>query len=305
MSRRYSNPAVRTRGKNLTLCACGTPTRDGAFICSVCLDGMTGDLRELLPSGDDDPGLWATLESVIAGERGIDYRIFGGGSGGSVATGIVSNEAAVKRAAQLRQTLHRLVVLNARKIDHLVGRIEVQGSVQEMARWLIWRLDRMALHPEFATALRKVEAAVDHARSSVMPLPARQWLGACGAPDCDGSMFARPDETLAVCPRCGAWVEAKARRNWLISELENELYTAAEIAALCEPDPRVRPAVRKRLNQWASRGRLLDPRVIDWTPGQCPYPSPTGLRFRFGDAFGLLVAHEDETTTSTPARSNA
>src|SRR4051812_4897438 len=116
MSRR-ANP-TRRPGKTQNLCGCGTPTKDAAFVCDRCIDTMAADLRELLPT-TDDPGLWVTLESVIAGERGIDYRTLGGGSGGSVATGIVLDENAVQRARKLRQVLTRLVMdCVARGVSH-------------------------------------------------------------------------------------------------------------------------------------------------------------------------------------------
>jgi hypothetical protein len=294
------------RGKPKNLCGCGSPTRDGAFVCARCIDSIGADLRELLPS-DDDPGLWASLESVLAGERGIDYRTLGGSSGGTVATGIVLDETAVKRATRVRRALVRLVIdcqsgNVKRAADAVTTATPDLGSVPSMARWLLWRVDGMAFHPAFTRAARELSRAVDQACFSVMPPPNRQWLGPCGMPDCVGSMFARRDEYFATCSRCDAWVEARERRNWLIAELEDRLCTAAEIADLYDPDPAVRPAIRKRVNQWASRGRLLDPRVFDWDPDAptCPWPAPRELRFRFGDAFDLLLAHDNDTN---PARS--
>lgn len=354
MSRRRSAPDARRGRTKTTFCRCGHPTRDGAYICEDCLDAFAADLRELLPSvrfvsttrrafGDvdgqlvpvewveripvvSDPGLWATLRSVIVGERGIDYRALGGSSGsdssekGLIETGIELDEKAVQRAADLTKVLQRLTVAaNRAKLDHTAPdgwRPRHHDPVPAMAEWLSWRVTAMAFHPDFASAPQDLQRAVDHARWTVMPQPRRQWLGDCLVDGCDGALRARRDETYAICTRCGAHFEAKVLRGWLVSALEDELCTAAEIATLYSPDPIERRRVRKRINQWASRGRLLGwPRVCDWTAGVCPWPAPdpgrnaTGagdLVFRVGEAFDLLgePEHDDDTSTH-PARSNA
>lgn len=296
MSKRRTNRAAgKGRGKTVTLCSCGTPTRDRAFVCDRCIDSMAADLRELIPT-EADPGLWLGIRSVMAGERGIDYRTLGGAKGGSEATGIVLDDVAVRRAKQLRKVLSRLV------FECLVHQIAHRGpdsnpprsnSVPELARWLLWRLDAMALHPAFTQSPRDLAKAVDAVRWSVMPLSNRQWLGPCGlTPDCTGSMFARRDETFATCNKCDAWIEANIRRDWLIGELENRLCTAMQIAELYDPERETQRKVYKRIKQWASRGRLIDPRVFEWNP--CPWPAPRDLKFRFGDAFDLLIQHEDQ-----------
>jgi len=332
MSRRHATPARRKGGKTLTLCGCGTPTRDGAYVCDRCIDSMAADLRELLPSTSSrvethrltqisadgvewcpwprprqqEPGLWANLQSVIAGERGVDYRTLGGGSGatekGLVETGIRLDENATKRARQVERVLTRLVRdCMGRRVSHTGPSSATPAPaelVPEMARWLMWRLDAMALHPAFASSARDLSKAVDGARWSVMPLPNRQWLGPCGlTEDCTGSMFARRDETFATCNKCDAWIEAVVRRNWLIGELENRVLTPKEIADLYDPDEKVRRLIYKRIKTWAARGRLIDPRVIPWNPDApaCPWPAPSDLRFRFGDAFDLLIAYDNDT----------
>lgn len=308
MSRRRRNPATGrtgTRTRVARICQCGHPTRDGAYVCDCCLDGLASDLRELLPAGEA-PGLWADLGSVIAGERGVDYRALGGGSGGSEETGIVLDEVASRRAANLRRVLRRLVVgCMANHVDHTAPAEwapRAASEVPAMVEWLLWRIDAMAWHPEFATAPHHVQRAVDAARWSVMPAPFRQWLGACRIRGCDGAMFARRDDTFATCDRCDAYVEAAPLRDRLIGELEDRLCTAAQIAELYDPEPTERERIRKRINQWAHRGRLLGwPRACTWTPGACAWPAPapgrnlTGsedLVFRFGDAFDLLVQHD-------------
>jgi hypothetical protein len=314
MSRRHSSRAtIGTRRREaVTECSCGKPTRDGAYICEDCLDGITADLRDLLPSGDTEPGLWVELGSSVAGERGIDYRALGGASGGSDATGLVLDEVAVARGRRVLDVLRGMARLCvAHDVRHsaplsddaMSDRPRPGADVPELAEWLLWRVTDLAWHPEFTKAPVALEKAVRGIRATVMPLPHRQWLGSCPVNDCDGTLHARRDETFAECSRCGAFVEAKAQREWLIGHIEDQLCTAAEIAVLYDPDPAVRIRTRKRCNQWARRGRLLDPRVIPWEPGVCPWPSPADLVFRFGDAFDLLVEedhrHQNNPTNST------
>lgn len=309
MSRRHSQRVtVGTRRRTSPAeCSCGKPTRDGAYVCETCLDEMTRDLRDLIPTSADNPGLWGELRSALAGERGIDYRALGGASGGSDATGLVIDELAVGRGRRaqklLRSTVRACMAVGVEHKAPTGWTPQSVDSVPAMAEWLLWRVTGMAWHPEFAALPKDLGRAVDAIRTTVMPPPHRQWLGSCSLPLCRGSMFARRDETFATCNVCGSWVEAKALRDWLVSEIEDQLCTASEIADLYDPDPSVRDRVRKRVNQWARRGRLLDPRVMPWHADAvlCPRPNPA-LVFRFGDAFDLLVAedhaHQHDSTTN-------
>lgn len=357
MSRRFSNPAVRTRrGKAETFCRtpkCDTPTRDAAFVCDHCLDQLAEDLRSLRPSDGDrfelwrvarfaeiekhvvgvapvtvewcpwprpreiEPGLWESLQSVIAGERGIDYRTLGGGGAsgsekGAVATGIQLDEIATKRAAALRTVLRRLVVACMRLgVDHNAPagwQPSAAGEVPAMAEWLSWRVAAIAFREDLAKFPDEIRRAVEQARWSVMPSRTKQDLGDCLVTDCTGRMLADRDADFSECDNCGSWVEAQLLRDALIRELEDRLVTAAEAARLSTYlGLRVdRDRARTLVNEWARRrrGLLLDPRVIDWTPGVCPWPPPTELRFRFGTVYDLLVQNEDQHNP-TPARSNA
>lgn len=320
MSRRANTTRrIGTHVRTVAYCRCGRPTRDQAFVCDDCLDGLAQDLRALVPT-DRDPGLWHDLWSVIAGERGIDYRALGGAKGGSVAlddaaepvgaveTGIELNEAATRRAAQI-ETLIEGMVRECRRLK--VSDSAPRGwrprtrDVPGAAQWLSWRVTAMANHRTLARFPGDLAKAVDAARTTVMPLPGRQWLGACQVPGCNGNLYARRDETYAFCNGCGAAFLAKEMRDWLVGALEDQLCTATEIAEAYTPEPAEQRRVVNRVTQWAHRDQLLGwPRLCDWTPGLCPWPAPdlghnrrgnkrgAGLVFRFGDAFDLLIAHD-------------
>lgn len=351
MSRRTSNPAVRRnqRGGHLAdagrRCLCDRPTRDAAFICDTCLDQLTADLTDLIPTAaittagvrpelvhlgrvsvvyldgdrvgvatewcpwprplEQDTGLWSALKSVIAGERGIDYRTLGGASGGTVATGLVLNEIAVRRADELTATLRRVVRFC---MDHRIQHHAPSGwrpnsasEVPAMAEWLSKRTTGLAHHPDAVTIPSEIRRAVENTRKIVMPDQALLDLGPCLVDGCDGRFTAGRDDTFTTCEICGAWLEARVLRDALISELEERLVTAAEAAHLStylalRSD---RDRVRRRVNDWAHRGRLVDPRVAPWQPGWCPLPAPRDLRFRFGDIYDLLIQLEDLTIRRT------
>lgn len=255
---------------------------------------------------EDEPGLWASLQSAIAGERGIDYRALGGGTGGSGATGLTLNEAGVHAATRLRKALRQLVITcMAAHVDHTAPADwapRAAAEVPAMAEWLSWRVSGLATHPEVARHPKTIHDAIEAARRIVMPAPRHQQLGDCLVDGCDGHMTAEVEDDFATCDKCGSWVETQPLRDWLIDELEHRLVTAAEAANLSTYlalrfD---REAVRKRVNLWAHRGRLIDPRVIEWTPGLCPWPAPAELRFRFGDVYDLLLLHEAHREEATP-----
>jgi hypothetical protein len=352
MSRRRTpdrDARTGTHARATVFCKCGTPTRDGAFICDVCLDELAVGLHELLPSAGDrpdpvsavrftvleqpigatdladlvvewcplprptvtDPGLWASLHSVIAGERGIDYRALGGGSGGAVETGLVLDETAVQRASHLRKALRQLVIacMSAR-VEHTAPdgwAPRAAAEVPAMVEWLAWRVTGLAWNPVTAMAAHALIAGINDARTSVDIAPARQNLGPCVVEDCDGHYRPMRDETFATCSKCGCWVEAQLLRDWLIGELEESLVTAAEAAKLSTylGLRAGRDRVRNLVKDWSHRRRLIDPRVIDWTPGLCPWPAPTALRFRFGTVYDLLLDYEENFYANRPERSDA
>lgn len=309
------------------VCDCARPTRDGAYLCEDCLDVLAESLRSLLPGrdsrrgrlaqfadwcpfpavmvGEEVPGLWATLLSVVAGEAGVDYRKIGGGSGGSDETGIDLNERAARVARTVEKTLRHLVVAcMASGVGHSApavnnptahGPRSRDNLVPDMCRWLLWRVDNMAWHPDVAPLVHEVNKAVDAAVWVVDRPPTRQQLGPCPIPGCPGTLSATLGGTWARCTdkSCRHQTEAQPLRDDVLIRVGSSLVTAAEFADLAvylggyADWTKARDQIRKRVNQWATRHRVVAATGAGET-----------ARFRFNELYALEAAHHDRTTTT-------
>lgn len=122
---------------------------------------------------------------------------------------------------------------------------------------------------ECTDTIRQAWRAVDHP-------PERSFLGPC--PECAADLYARPGRAQVRC-RCGAVTEVQSRRDWLLSQVRDQLDTATGIARALPGlvSVSLTPAM---IRGYAHRGRLS------------PRPAgPDGRpRYRIGDVLDLLAA---------------
>lgn len=165
------------------------------------------------------------------------------------------------------------------------GSIEIPSPPRILAAWLQSRLDAIRCHEAGAELVEEISSATAAGRYVVDRPASRQFLGKCaeqahgldGELDCEGSVYGRPGRVMAACDTCEEEWVAEDLRAYLVGQLEDRICTASEIAHLStylglDID---REQVRKRVNLWASRGRL----------------EKRGNGFRFGDAMILLERH--------------
>jgi len=268
-------------------CKCGKPTRDAAYVCDPCGDELAKALGEV-------PWLDEELEVSITGQRGVDYRTLGGSKGGkkdaerpSPVSWGPSEARAHLRALLVSWALfcEAEAVRNSSPYPGLP-----EDNLPALSRWLMWRVDGLALHDIGPDAVDEITSAVAHCHRLIDRPADRQYLGTCTEDDCTGRMYGRPSSTLARCDECGTSANAEEIRERLLTELDDRLCTAAEIARLStylglKAD---RDAVRKRINQWATRGQLIE------------HPSVTAeVTFRFGEVYARLVADEYQAKKAT------
>ena len=157
-------------------------------------------------------------------------------------------------------------------------------NLSALSRWLMWRVDGFALVDIGPDAVDEITSAVAHCHRLIDRPADRQYLGPCDMCD-SGRLYARPGGTWARCDSCEAATEAEKIRVRLLTELDDRLCTAAEIARLStylglQAD---RETVRKRINQWASRKRIEREAAFTDEPV-----------FRFGIVWRLLVSEDRE-----------
>lgn len=232
--------------EDVTICqvaSCLRPS-DGWFVCAACSTALEKALAEM-------PWLFDELELVV--QRQVKYTRGGGGSK-SAETPVMFNEA----AANMRDELNNALTTGARLIAEANG----WTIDRDPAAWLRHRITAIRLHVAGAEIADEIFRFAAGARWVIDKPPVRQFLGYCsenqGAHDCPGKIYGRSNKPEARCDTCGLEWEAEALRQHISNKLDGMLLTAAEIARLSTyiSLPLDREQVRKRINQWAKRGRI-------------------------------------------------
>ena len=256
-------------------CRCGKPTRDAAYFCDDCGDLLARSLGEV-------PWLDEQLEVTVTRTSGIDYRTLGGAK----ATGTPSpvHWAASEARTHLKALLVSWVLFC--EAERIRSSDANQGlpadNLPALSRWMLWRVDGLALHDIGPEAVDEITEAVQTCHRLIDRHPERQYLGGCDV--CGtGRIYARPGSKWAVCDGCDAGTDAEAVRVKMLAQLDDRLCTAAEIARLStylglKAD---REQVRKRINQWHKREQIEAHAAFSDDPA-----------FRFGEIYAMLVASE-------------
>lgn len=259
-----------------TICTCGKPTRDAAYVCDTCAEALSVALGEI-------PWLDEELEVTITKRKGIDYRRVGGGKGGTLEQPSPPEWNASSARTHLKGVLVAWVKFCAE--EHVRHSSPHPGiptdDLTAISRWLMWRVDGLALHDIGPEAVDEITSAVAHCHRLIDRPADRQYLGVCD--ECEGGrLYARPGGSWAKCNNCEAATNAEQLRGKLLTELDDRLCTAAEIARLStylglRAD---RESVRKRINQWHTRGVIASESMFE---------EPA---FRFGPVYDRLLADE-------------
>lgn len=260
-----------------TTCRCGKPTREGRSFCDPCADLLSQALGEV-------PWLDEELETTITKRKGIDYRRVGGGSGAKREQPSPPEWTSSNARTHLRGVLVAWVKFCAE--EQVRNQSPHQGipedSLPAISRWLLWRVDGLALHDIGAEAVEEITSAVAHCHRLIDRPADRQYLGNCDACD-EGRLYARPGGAWAKCNTCGQATEAEKIRERLLTELDDRLCTAAEIAHLSTylGLKATREQVRKRVEYLARTDQVT--RVSSF--------SDTAT-YRFGDVYPKIAAAE-------------
>lgn len=264
-------------------CRCGRPTRDEAYVCEDCGDSLARALGDV-------PWLTEQLDISVTGQKGVDYRRVGGSKGGKKATERPSpvSWGPSEARGHLRSLLVSWVLFcSSEGVRHQsVGNDLPDDDLIAMSRWMLNRVDGLLLHDIGSEAVDEITDAVAKCHRLVDRPAERQYLGNCEVdPETcpTGRVYSRPGSKWARCDTCGTTVDADVIRARLLTELDDRLCTAAEIARLStylglKAD---RDTVRKRINQWHARGLLAAHPVIT-----------DEVTFRFGTVYARLASAE-------------
>lgn len=228
--------------------SCGRPTTSGV-LCNECQ-------ADLVKHVDSLPWDLEQLQTAATNQN----RFTTGGGAKSNETPLMFNPYASTALASLVATVQ---IWQARMADHVGQPVRFTNPLRA-AKWMGQHVDQTRTYINAGQLLDALTYAHDHVEHTINKPPQRQFLGDCATVDetghtCPGRMYAFAEETEARCDTCGKTIDAATKREELIHELDDRKLTASEIAQLATYMGLTinREQVRKRVNQWSSRGRII------------------------------------------------
>lgn len=266
-----------------TICQVATCDRpsDDWIVCNVCAKRFEKVLAEM-------PWMLDELDLVISQQT----RYVNQSSGKSAETPLVFDP----KASDMRAQLVTAIDTGARIIADANGWALTYGNPAGASRWLLRYLTAIRLNVAGGEIVDSI-TALNIGCLWVIDRPAtKQYLGDCSMvygegslrQECAGRIYGRAGKDRARCDTCGAEWEATELREHLLRQLDDRLCTAAEIAHLSTYLGLLagREQVRKRINQWASRGQVNT------------HPADDGeQRFKFGEVY-IKLAQDDTAKRS-------
>lgn len=268
--------------------ACERTTRDDAYLCDHCVEEFDKALGDVT-------WLDTELETTITRQRGAATN----GGSRSATTPLPWHE----RASAAQRDLHALLVSWVRfcVAEGVRGlpTWEPADRLPSLARWMLHATRGLALHELGPDAFAELTDAVASCRSVVFwKRKSRVYLGKCEQvvrdPEtddvilacCPGDVYAEEGEQVGHCEECEQGVTVVIRQAEINKRLEDKLFTAAEAATAAtylglHAD---RDRIRKRINQWHTRGRVLPARR-----------EGDDVWFRYADLRPLLFAEFGDT----------
>lgn len=272
-----------------TTCKCGKPTRDDGYFCDDCG-------TELSKALGDVPWLDEELETTIGRQKGVDYSRVGGSATPTAPRkepndrpdlGVhVQPDSLNWGATEARSHLKALLVSwalfceaeavrNSSPYDGLPA-----DNLPALSRWLMWRVDGLALNEIGSEAVDEITSAVAHCRRVIDRSPDKWYAGPCNAGEaveCGTDLYALASTGGVTCTTCGSVYDVAARRTWLLKAAEDRLADAVTLARSVSWLG-AEPLNAARVRKWASRGRIIAKGHDNDKP-----------LYRIGDAIDLLA----------------
>lgn len=272
---------LASAGHGPSCVGCGRPTGagDGAYLCVTCTKHLRQDLEEV-------PELVAELDVTRTKQDRIGNR------SGSRSNGREQPLGYRPAALEAADVLHVTLAAWCRDVAIMTDRplLDVPAEDPVACAAFLLRDTEAIRHAAGAGAcLDEVRFAVRVGFRAIDRPAEKVYAGRCTCgTDLYGFLFRRE----IVCPGCEVTYRTEERRAEMLNALREHLATAAEIAAGIG-ELYGEPINRKRINQWHSRGRLVEHGVT--------LDSHDPL-FRIGDVLDLAVATPTTRPKEDPSR---
>lgn len=202
---------------------CTKTRRDNHYLCEDCATQLYNTLGDI-------PWHLDELATSIARTSGIDYRTKGGTP--SATRPLPYNPAAGDAARNLTNALKKWVAFCRHAAVPHQGPADEPGDEMtpaEMSRWLMWRVDGLALHPRSTAALDDITRAVGKATFAIDRPEDKEFYGPCAG--CGRDLYGKPKSVEITC-LCGYQSDTAELNKWMSAQIMGRLVTATEAAGL-------------------------------------------------------------------------
>ena len=222
---------------------CSSPTGDGGRLCRTHTDDLHRDLQSLLPHWENRDGrrervrgLVEELEVTITRQARITSERHGGRSAEHP---LPWNLHASEKASDLNTTVNAWALDTSRlgedERDQLAE--HHHSDTAAVAAWLTRNLHTLRHHQEAGQAYDELTNAIREARRAVDRPLERVFAGQCLEEHEDGrvcreDLYAAPGKAHATCRVCGARHDMAARREWMLSCIEDQVAYSGLLAGL-------------------------------------------------------------------------
>ena len=239
------------------MCRCGQPAPDST-ICPNCQTRLSVALKAIPALADETLIVLARLTKTSGNSVGYVT--------GSSTRPLPYDVAASEKISATKSTL----VAWARMVsdESITARPLRDSTITGLSRYLLREADWLGQHTAAADAVTEITAAVAGLRRvAYRQAPERHYRGPCTEtwrPDpqdlaeacCVADLHAIGDLTTITCTQCGSRHNSADRRQWLLEQAADKLYTQTELAALLRITVERAPS-RSTLAHWVRKGRLL------------------------------------------------
>jgi DNA-directed RNA polymerase subunit RPC12/RpoP len=230
-------------------CSCGKPTRNDAYQCDDCGDKTARALGQV-------PWLIEELEVTITKQRAaID-----GDGAASAETPLMYHLPAAEKRDALR---HALVIAVRFCVEEGVRNSDPgpewpEDDMRAMSRWLLWRVDGLALNDMGEEITKAIRDTVRACRHIIDKPPDRAYAGPC--PECGRDLYHRQNAAEVNCSGCGSRWNVGEVNEWMSKRIEahmkDKLVTAREGSTLLG---RLGvPVEQGTIDKWRERNRVTE-----------------------------------------------
>lgn len=257
-----------------TVEGCDRPTQ--GTICTHCQHIIVRCLTKLATGprtirGTIEPGLIADLDDVVA--RLMRSGLASGVASRSANTPLPYHEVASDLLFTVRHTLH---VWGA---DFLSRDATPPRGSAAAAKWLAREVANNCIFTEYHAMYDEITWLTAQVESMVDIAPLRVYLGVCGG-ECRSPLYALPGHTSVRCKQCGSVYSVEVRRGQLLTDAQDMIAPAADIARALSLVGR--PVTLARIGMWVKRGRLVPHDAHPFDPRR-------RHRYRLGDVVSLTL----------------